>query len=596
MFRYIAIIWDAAQPDRGALAEHLGKGWLTREHWTPVLLRPGLQVFTTGTQPGINEAHTLPGGQGVVLGKLFRRSDLALTPARHAPITAKEGSSILESGSRILVDDYWGRYVAFTQTASGTVTVLRDPSGTLPCFFTQNEGVTVTFSWLGDALELLGEHAPRRVNWDALLVLLQRGSLTGRNTALDGLLQVLPGERLDFHDGSSTLLWNPISIARSPAPHTAEEATKVMKQHVQACARSWASCYDTVLLRLSGGVDSSILLSCLMPEATSADVIGINYHSVGSDSDERHYARLAAARAGRDLIERERDAGFRIDRIQTIARMPEPVHYIGWMNAATDAALARAYGAPALFTGAGGDSLFYEFPRWWPAADYLRIRGLDTGFIAAAMDAARLGKTSVWRTMALAFKERLRPSLSESASMGQAALLAPDLASSTDPHRFAHPALCKPAELPIGKYMQTIALMQPLGYYDPFEQAGAPELVNPLLSQPLVELCLRWPTYLLAQGGRGRALARRAYAKDLPPQIVNRRSKGGLEEHVRAVLLSNIDFVRETLLEGQLAARRIIDRPRLEALLSGRPTALAGSNSQIHALVATEAWISRWSR
>ena len=597
MFRYIAIAWDEALSASSATAQQLGLDWQARPDWDAALLRPGLQVFTTGSRPGVNEAHPLPGGLGLVLGKVFRRRDLDAPAMRHVRLNSGEAAGILASGGRTLVSDFWGRYVAFLHTASGSTCVLRDPSGTLPCFRVRHRGVSIVFSWLEDALQMLAEAAPCAVNWDALTAQLRLGVLGGRETALDRIFQVLPGELLDLHHGESALLWSAVETARSQASYDADEATQLLGQTVRACTRAWASCYDTLLLRLSGGVDSSIVLSCLGPGNTQADVIGINYHSPGSDSDERSYARLTAARVGRDLLERERDPGFRIERVLKIARMPAPVPYVGWMNAGTDASLASAYSAAAMFTGAGGDPLFYEYPRWWPAADYLQDKGLDAGFAAAAMDAARLGRVSVWRTVALALKERVRPDLAARASGGFEGLLAPgSLQLTNEPHRFVHPALCEASDLPIGKYMQTVGLMYPLGYYDPFEQASAPELVNPLFSQPLVELCLRLPSYLLTVGGRGRALARRAFAKDLPPQITNRRSKGGMEEHIKAVLDANIDLVRSMLLDGELCRRGMLDRPKLEELLSGRPTALAGAVSQIHALVAVEAWVGRWPR
>ncbi|HEY1092525.1 MAG TPA: asparagine synthase-related protein [Burkholderiaceae bacterium] len=290
--------------------------------------------------------------------------------------------------------------------------------------------------------------------------------------------------------------------------------------------------------------------------------------------------------------------GFRIERVLQIARMPNPVAYVGGMNTATDARLASAHAASAMFTGAGGDALFYELPRWWPAADYLHDNGLDAGLPAAALDAARLGKLSVWRTLALAVRERMRPDLSARLPRMQHPLLDRDwISAHADDQRYMHPALPEGALLlPIGKYMQTVALMHPVGYYDPFEQALAPELVYPLLSQPLVELCLRLPTYVLAHGGRGRALARSAFAADLPPQIANRRSKGGMEEHIKAVLDTNIDLVRDLLLEGELSRRGILDRRKVDELLSGRPTTLTCSPSQIHGLVAVEAWLSRWTQ
>jgi asparagine synthase (glutamine-hydrolysing) len=597
MFRYIAIAWDASHPDASRTARDLGSSWHAEPDWEAALLGPGLQVFTTGTAAGINDVHPLPPDQGVVLGKLFRRSRLHELPTRNFVLSSKEATEILESEGRLLVTDFWGRYVAFLRSASGSNCVLRDPSGTLPCFRIEHGRVSIIFSWLEDALQLLGTAAPRAVNWGALTAQLLRAPLTGRETSLEGVFQVLPGERLDLQDGRSAVLWSAIGFARSAQTHDAADADHHLRRSVRSCTAAWASCYDTLLLRLSGGLDSSILLSCLASGSVRADVICINYHSPGSDSDERPYARLAAVRVGRDLIERERDLGFQIERVLQIARMPDPVPYIGWMNAGTDARLASAYGATAMFSGAGGDALFYEIPRWWPAGDYLRTNGVDAGFAAAAMDAARLGNVSVWHAIALALQERVRPSRALRELSGGARLVLPHvLHDKTLLQRFAHPALLDTDDLPIGKYMQVVALMSPLGYYDPFEQAQAPELVNPLLSQPLVELCLGLPTYVLTQGGRGRALARRAFSADLPAQITGRRSKGGMEEHIKAVLDSNIDVVRDMLLNGQLAGRGILDRPKVEELLSGRPTALAGPISQIHGLVAAEAWLSRWPR
>jgi asparagine synthase (glutamine-hydrolysing) len=601
MFRYIGIAWDDAQPSSSASARRLCLDWQARPGWDTVLGRAGLQVFTTGTRPGINGAYPLQGDRGVVLGKLFRRCDLGSPTAANVVLTRNEAEHNLESGGRALVHDFWGRHVTFFQTPSGSTCVLRDPSGTLPCFLIRHQGVAVVFSWLEDALELLAQVWHPRVNWDALETHLLLGALGGRETALEGVSQILPGEVVDLGSGGSTLLWSAVNVARSPTAHGATEAAHLLHETVRSCTQSWASCYGTILLRLSGGVDSSILLSCLAPGSTKADVICVNYHSPGSDSDERHYARLAAARTGLDLIERQRDPGFHLDRVLKIARTPSPVIYIGWMNARTDARLASAHAAGALFTGAGGDQLFFEFPRWWPAADYLQLRGLDAGFAAAAMDAARLGRVSVWRAIALAVAERVRPDPAAREPWGQAALLKAVTRQSTQHQkteraRFVHPSLFRATGLPIGKHMQTVALMHPLGYYDPFEQASAPELVNPLFSQPLVELCLGLPTYLLTQGGRGRALARRAFAADLPPQIATRRSKGGMEEHITGILLANLDFARGMLLEGELARRGLIDRARIEELLSGRPTALAGPISQIHALIGVEAWLTRWPR
>ncbi len=137
-------------------------------------------------------------------------------------------------------------------------------------------------------------------------------------------------------------------------------------------------------------------------------------------------------------------------------------------------------------------------------------------------------------------------------------------------------------------------LLVPVGYYDPFERDAAAELVNPLHSQPLVELCLRLPTYVLTHGGRARGLARRAFAAHLPPEIRTRRSKGGMEEHLKAVLLRNLDFARATLLEGELARRGLLDRRRVEAALSLQPTTVETHIGEVHRLIGIEVWAQSW--
>lgn len=598
MFRFIALVWSESRPQPSACAQRLSAACLQRPDWHAALLRPGLHVLTTGERPGINEAQVLDGDRGLVLGKLFRRVEFDSGPAPGATLGDTDAARILETCGRALVDRFWGRYVAFLQSPAGDTLILRDPSGSLPCFGLNHDGVAIYFSWLEDALQITaatGTPLDWTVNWEVLAHRFLYGAQNGRSTAITEITQLLPGELANVDDGTSTLLWTAPNHARLAADMDAREAATLLGHAVRSCVRSWAGCYDTLLLRLSGGVDSSILASCLAAGSTPADVICVNYHSPGADTDERRYAMLAAGRAGRDLLTRERDPSFRIERVLASARMPNPVNYIGAMNAATDARVAAAYQAGAMFTGAGGDPLFYEMATWWAAADYLHDRGFDAGFLAAALDAARVGRISLWRAIRLSVREYIRPDLAARSPTTRSAWVCADFGRErTDGFRFAHPELRAATDLPIGKHAQTAALMHPVGYYDPFEQAAAPEAVHPLFSQPLVELCLRFPTYLLTRGGRGRALARQAFAKDLPPQIAARRSKGGTDDHIKAVLQNNLDFASGLLLDGQLCRRGFVDRGRLEAALRGGPTTLDWSPGLIHELVAVEAWLTRW--
>ena len=599
MFRYVAIAWEREDPGEAAEALRVCRTLQARAGWEAPFQAPGLHVFTAGALPGVNTAYSLHASQGIVLGKLFRQGDLDLPVTGEVVLTAAESARIVRGGGEALTSEFWGRYVAFLRTAGGGVHVLRDPSGALPCYRLRQRGVWIVFSWMEDILAAdIGLTLPR-VNWDALAAQVLLGELAGHETALDGVAQVLPGEAHELgRDGEhARLLWNAADIARAPNDASPQRAANALRRTVRACTRAWAGCYDGILLRLSGGVDSSIVLGCLSNPDVPARVTCLNYHSAGADSDERGYARLAADQAGRALIERERDAGFRLERVLDVARTPTPGSYIGRIGTSRmDAELAAAYGATALFTGGGGDQLLFEFRRWWPAADYLRLRGIDTGFAAAMMDAARLGRLSVWKTTWLAFADRLRPADLLRDAGTHLTLLRPEAVPRADTLvRFTHPALRSVAGLPAGKLQHVRQLTFPSGYYDPYEREAAPELVNPLLSQPLLELCLRLPTYLLTHGGRGRGLARQAFADELPVEIASRRSKGGMEEHIKAVLLRNLDFARSVLLDGELARRGLLDRARLERALSGRPSALESHIGEFHVYIGIEAWLARWS-
>lgn len=501
MFRFVSLAWDDTQPTISARAHEFSEQLRSRAGWHVAFQSRGLEVHTVGNRQGVNGIYPLPAERGTVVGKLFRRRELHSPCTGDLSLTASEAGRILDGNGRGLVQEFWGRYVAFVKSDLGTTNVLRDPSGTLPCFLMQQHGISLVFSWLEDVLELRSLQRPK-VNWDGLQAHLTLGELGGRETTLEGVSQILPGEVVELATGRSVLLWNAIQIAQSPLQHDAADAAQALHSLVSGCALAWAACYDTILFRLSGGVDSAILLSCLANGRTASDVVCLNYHSPGADSDERGYARLAALRAGRDLVEREREKNFRLERLLQIARMPSPVSYVGRLTAGADARLAQAHSATALFTGGGGDQLFFEFPCAWPAADYLRLRGIDGGFASAVLDAARLGKVSVWNAAAMAFIDRMRPTVHAPELASRLGLLGQRaLEKAPQRERFVHPALLRATALPIGKRTQAWALMHPIGYYDPFEQASAPELVNPLLSQPLVELCLRLPTFLLTQGG-----------------------------------------------------------------------------------------------
>lgn len=601
MFRYLCLAWEATDAARSKRAQALVQSQAGRDGWRTVLVRPGLHVFTTSRHAGSNQTYSLGENGGIVLGRLFRRSagGTAATALTNR-LTDAEAASIHDSACARLVDDYWGRYIALQPADDGSLHVLRDPSGTLPCLLWQHDGVWLVCSWLEDALALVPPARHPRPDSAGVRAYLLGGTPTGTRTTVSGVDQVLPGERVRLRGDrvSHHLLWSPLRLAEQPLSMPADEAAGLLRDTVRHAVRQWAAIYDRIVLRLSGGVDSSILAGCLAPDQVAAEVLCLNIRWADPMGDERGYARLAATKARRRLHVADAETGIRLDELLTLPRLPSPRASV---SAATmvriDAAVAGDFQAPALFTGAAGDLVFFEVPRWWPAADYLQVNGMDLGFPAALLDAAQLGGVSVWAALAMAARERWRRRSPADPPTWNDGLLSANVAA--DPVALApyrHPVLHRQTRLPIGKWHQVQQLLGLPHYYEPLTFHSSPEPVHPLLSQPVVELALRIPTFVLAQGGRGRALARLAFSDSLPVEVAQRRTKGTTTQAIKDILQENLGWARGILLGGELERHGLLDRRRLEQTLTGGPAALAASAWNVQTLIEVEAWLRCWSR
>lgn len=597
MFRYIAFSWNAADEAQANAAKRLQQALDNDKRWNSAFQASGVCVYISGSRRGVNDAYRLPANQGVILGRLFRRSDAPPDPQSDITLTEREAQQIVHSDGRSLIDQFWGRYIAFLPSWTGEARVLRDPTGTLPCFRLEIQGMSVVMSRLEDLLSLVDVPMPR-VDLNAVRAHMVLGLVSGQATLLEGVTQILAGELtpLAAASGSPLRLWSAVDHAQRASTTGPDESADLLRDTVISCVRSWASCYSSVVLRLSGGVDSAILLACLTGDATTAGPVCLNYYSAGTDTDERTYARLAARQCGATLVERTVNDGFRLEDVLDVARTPLPANYVGSMaTMRTDAEVVALHHAGAVFNGAGGDQLFFQVRRTWPAADYLKLHGMGRGFLQATLDASRLGNVSFWQALRQALIDRNFRG-DPLAGAGHFLTLMPSDAieeALANAHRFVHPGWLEAQDLPIGKFNQLGMVINPFEYYNHYLREAAAERVQPLMSQPLLELCLQTPTFMLTRGGRGRGLARTAFADRIPPEIANRSSKGGMEDYMTAVLQRHIGFAREMLLEGHLAKNGLLDRARVEAALAGRPTAKPTYLTEIHACIATEAWLQR---
>jgi asparagine synthase (glutamine-hydrolysing) len=601
MFRYVAFVWN----DQDAAAREAARALLQRqsaaaEVWRVALRGNGIEVRYAGADDGSCRAYLLAEEGGVVLGNLFARSQEGVSTPASAALGEGDSRAMLDSDGRHLIEGFWGRYVAFLHDAAARASwVVRDPSGGLPCYVTRCRGVDVYFSWIDDVVPLLD--APLEVNWSYLVATVCFLRQHSPGTALRQVTQVLAGECVETRAGTSRrfFYWDPLAIANADVIEDLDEAVAAMRRCVREVVHAWASCHQHVLLSLSGGLDSSIVLACLKDAPSQPRITCFHYYPLGADLDERVYARAAAAKAGLELLERARDSSFSLQPLLTTHRMPEPTNYPYFLeHSRLEAQLAAEQGAAAVVIGYGGDQLFYQERAEWAPGDFLHRRGLRPGVLRVALDAAQMDQISLWHVLGQAASGYLahqRWSILQEAGHKRPLLVPSVVEEARRSAEFLHPLLRHPRGAPSGKLWHAHQMSQPFDFYDPLQRPGDAQRLSPLCSQPLMELCLRIPTYVLTHGGWDRAVARRAFYDDLPPEIRNRRHKGGIEEHLRLTLEHNRPFLRELLLDGALVRRGIIDRGRLAEVLSGRATAIASGSGELLEYAGIEAWLGRWA-
>lgn len=555
--------WRAAE----ALMEEAG--------WRKVAERRRFSVFLEGERPPAYRH--LPGVAGALIGEAFDGD------------AARRGQGVdldmLGFGARAddcawrLVQRAFGRYVAILNDDQGPVRVLRDPLGAMNAF-----------GWRLGPLRFIGSRLPDLpalwpktlgVDWSVIGAILRQKNLAGICSPLAGVMLYPPGVLADEH-GQGPRLWSPASLARQVAPHAQPEE---LRDVVDGVVAAFAQRRTNVFCEMSGGLDSAIVATSLAKVGAPLRY-GVN-HAFPERGDERAYAQDLADKIGAPLVIVERD---RLDL--TPAKLLEgsggmrPNYACGDPDHDADlAARQQADGVDAMFTGCGGDGVFYQ-----PATPSLVgdvLKGLAGPRLAGLEALARRNGTTVWSILA---KSRTEKNLTAGAGVqrflsSEVAAPAPDL----------HPWLSEAQDLPPAKQLQVLMIVNGLGSLGDSRHHAAGDVIDPLMSQPVVEFCLRTPAGRLAVGPINRPFARKAFAERLPASILTRPSKGAVTSFFLRSLADSLDEMRPFLLEGQLAAAGMFDLESLDEVLCREQFISNNSASQIFILLALEAWTRRWS-
>lgn len=605
MCRYVAFVWDPARSEPvGASGATLGAVFRqSMPDWICAFETRGLTVFHCPYPRPDFKAYVLPDECGIVLGMLFH-SNLTDSSGTEKPV-AIDGANArryAQDNGQQFIDDYWGGYIAFFNDAyNNRRYVIRDCSGKLPCFRIRANTVNIIFSDINDLTCL--PLPPLTVNWDYISAFLFYEQLQIRSSAINEVIELLSGDIVEFcgPDVDQRVLWNPGRVARRGYPDGDSSALEELRFTVQQCVTRWAYTYTSIIHSLSGGVDSSIVLACLSRAPRRPAITCLNRYTDLANEDERSFARLAAQHANVTLVERDWQCSEgRFDRyLEMLPPTAKPSMSV--IGASLDMrvrnALASEVNAEVTWTGQGGDHLFFQERSSCGASDFLRSRGLQAGLLSAMGDAARLSGESYWSVARSAYTDwRTKAPWTPSHLIGRGAGFRLEFNPSNDDLAYvAHPWTSDIRDLPKGKQGQIWLLAEVTNRHRP---AAVPSLApehQPLLSQPLMELCLRLPTYTLLLGGRPRGLARSAFRGYVPSPILERRSKGGTTSYWMQTVRQSSGYLRELILEGTLHRERIIDGRLLDPYLNlSRPIPVE-LFPRLVACISAEIWLRSWS-
>lgn len=606
MLRYMAVAWEGSNERQIAEADIVVRrisSSLSDMH--AVFSAPGLAVFAAGLPMDSARTYELPGKRGIILGKLFSGRSWDEEYLADPILSESESYAILRSGCRRLVSHYWGRYIAFVRDQHrGATWILRDPSGGLPCFVTTHQGLRIFFGWMEDCCALrLCEFS---IDWTHVAALATDYPVPGHATGLNEVLELQKGECLHLQDGSrpeAELYWNPVEVSRGRNLVEPAIAVDAARRSLMKCTNAWVACHPRIVLQLSGGLDSAIMLACLRGSDDPPEVVCVNYHDQAQAGDERYYARLAASRAGLSLHEIELDPrAVPADEILNFARMATPTAWAETFYARPGLhELARQSGATAIFHGTFGDSLFFYYQtEAHRLADHLSRRGLfNRETIHIALRAALAERRSLWSVLAEGIRKGIfRIPIDPRTYFGKGRWFVTTEATALAraSREIVPPCLRDSPRLTPGKFEQIMGLCIAPYYYSPVWRQGDAEPVALLTMQPLLETFLRIPTDILAAGGESRAVVKQAFCNDLPPEIIRRTKKGVVNNFFAAFLQQNSRFIREMLLDGLLCQNGILDRQKLETFFAAEGYTNTRRAPEIVLYHLTlEAWVQKWS-
>jgi asparagine synthase (glutamine-hydrolysing) len=615
--RYLIAVGDQnSTPDRDMIAT-IHRHARDYHDWTSIVDTSHCYVAYVASNR--YSSFELPERKGAILGSMFPRSISSEKEREREAVKPIFGLSnaafhrVIESRGRTLIEEFWGHYVAVLLDEDKRQTlILRGPVSSVPCLHLRIGTFHLFFSDVRDIASL--RLTPLKINWDAITAQVMHTDYLTAETGIKEIEALDGGEAVVVtpKGAQHVQYWNPIDKLAERKCVDFDRVVEHTRGRTLEGAAGLSSLHSHLLVNLSGGLDSSIVLSSLREVAPYLTLSAINSYSPGT-GDERRFARRMADVVGCRLLEIPRDDNLDLHCFDDINLTVQPVlNFSAPDSERRTIALAREIGATAVVDGEFGDNIFGSNVAAGALIECFRLHGIGPTLLKAGLDFAYHTRQSVWRVWQLARAEsddlvlngdfnavREMQRRHTPAGFGSMILASAHAAAQyqTLGKRFLHPWLQGTRRMAPSAQSLLFGLIvvTSSAYNSPFSQPSDPQRLSPLLTQPLMDLMLRVPAYLHFMRGQNRAAARTAFADRLPIEILERGiGKGGPILWAKSVVDRNAKYLLEYFLDGILVGQGLLDRVKVQTALSPRIEKSTAMVSDLFAKIYIEAWLRKW--
>ncbi len=438
-------------------------------------------------------------------------------------------------------------------------------SGSAAAYYARVAGGFAFASTLRPLLE--GGIVPRTLNAHALPAYLSFGYLPGRETLVEGIFELLPGEHLVFGGDRvrDERIWT--LPAEDEQPEDEEVYRRRLRARLEQAVTWRLPASGPVAATLSGGIDSSVV-AALASRLHGGTVSTFSLSFGRGIPNELEFAAAVAAHCGTDHHVVELAPRAMMERFDaTMAALSTP---IGEPLTVANSLLFEAASerAAVVLNGEGGDPCFGG-PKNVP-------------MILSALYGGNLER-SYLTAHRKCFTELER-------------MLDPEVLATGALEAMVSPHLCDPRWSSLVNRLMALNVTFKGGHHilpkvDQLSRSYAVLPRSPLFDRGVVDAALRMPADLKLRGTVEKYILKRAVEDLLPAEIVSRR-KSGMRVPVETWLQGRFDrFARERLLDG-LAPYGIIRRSYLEELARpDRKLPPPRRGVKIWLLLSLEAWL-----